>query len=370
MRPREHLQNQRRINIYSSTSKMALCWGNCGKLSQYWGGVDCQSHGGSSMLNIGEYPKEENVSTLSQILQDGVPDKYCLSPKACLGILRRASERGKELPSVLKKALLRKASELERNRRSFPTGKPSGRQQSENVLRRKVQALTSRMGTGGGNVPLLLKIRCGCEGGGKGPLIQRNRSATLSCNNDQTLFQPKVYGICAKNSNSMLSDNPNDFAVEEELEPTMVAKGPGAVAQPTYCANHRSFMIDASEEVAGTLQATDYKDPPIVNDVDGTEYIVRRLTPTECARLQGFPDFWCSELGTENPSEKQIDEWKEIFETHRKIMGKPKGKTEKQIREFIKKPHSDSAEYKMWGNGVALPCVYFVLSGIAWAAER
>ena len=83
--------------------------GNCPNI----GGVDCQSHGGSSMLNIGEYPKEENVSTLSQILQDGVPDKYCLSPKACLGILRRASERGKELPSVLKKALLRKASELE-----------------------------------------------------------------------------------------------------------------------------------------------------------------------------------------------------------------------------------------------------------------
>ena len=238
------------------------------------------------------------------------------------------------------------------------------------------QTVLSTFGTGGNNQPFVveppvtMKIRCGREGGGKGPLFQTDKSATLSCNNDQTLFQPKVYGICAKNSNSMLSDNPNDFAVEEELEPTMVAKGPGAVAQPTYCANHRSFMIDASEEVAGTLQATDYKDPPIVNDVDGTEYIVRRLTPTECARLQGFPDFWCSELGTENPSEKQIDEWKEIFETHRKIMGKPKGKTEKQIREFIKKPHSDSAEYKMWGNGVALPCVYFVLSGIAWAAER
>ena len=54
----------------------------------------------------------------------------------------------------------------------------------------KVQTLTSRMGTGGMNVPLLLKIRSGCEGGGKGPLIQEDKSATLSCNNDQTLFAP------------------------------------------------------------------------------------------------------------------------------------------------------------------------------------
>ena len=53
-----------------------------------------------------------------------------------------------------------------------------------------VQTLTSRMGTGGNNVPLVMKIRSGCEGGGKGPLIQENKSATLSCSNDQTLFEP------------------------------------------------------------------------------------------------------------------------------------------------------------------------------------
>ena len=54
----------------------------------------------------------------------------------------------------------------------------------------KVQTLTSRMGTGGNNVPLVLKVRSGCEGGGKGALIQKDKSATLSCNNDQTLFEP------------------------------------------------------------------------------------------------------------------------------------------------------------------------------------
>ena len=68
-----------------------------------------QSHGGSLMLSFGEFPREENESTLSQILQDGVPEKYYLSPKACLGILRRALERGKKLPEVLEKALVQQA---------------------------------------------------------------------------------------------------------------------------------------------------------------------------------------------------------------------------------------------------------------------
>ena len=381
----------------------------------------------------------------------------------------------------------------------------------------KVQTLTSRMGTGGNNVPLLLKIRAGCEGGGKGPLIQTDRSATLSCNNDQTLFQPAesldcrniavnpelsgtlqaknnggfslnyinhvVYGICSKDSNSMKSDNPNSgfyeakttrtldanggnpscnqggmaviegngsrpshrgdgykesevmytlnateqhgvaygidraafnqgqnakfgFAVEEEVEPTMVAKGPGAVAAPTYSASKASFFTEAAEEMANTLVASDYKDPPLINDkpygfypqmktegmavteeksttlVNGTnpgyqngvvepDYIVRRLTPTECARLQGFPDWWCSDLGTDKPTDAEVYEWYKIFETHRKIMGSSsKPKTDKQIRTFLTDPHSDSAEYKMWGNGVALPCVYFVLSGIVYYTQN
>ena len=66
--------------------------------------------GDSLMLNFGEYPKEENASTLSQILQVGVPEKYYLSQKACLGILRRAYLRDKVLPPMLEKALKMQAS--------------------------------------------------------------------------------------------------------------------------------------------------------------------------------------------------------------------------------------------------------------------
>ena len=71
-----------------------------------------QSHGEFSMLNTGESPSEENASTLSQILEAGVPEKYYLSQRACLGILKRAASRGKELPKILKTALEKQAQRV------------------------------------------------------------------------------------------------------------------------------------------------------------------------------------------------------------------------------------------------------------------
>lgn len=157
------------------------------------------------------------------------------------------------------------------------------------------------------------------------------------------------------------------IAVEEELEPPIVAKGPGAVAQPTFSSSKASFFTRASEEVANSLVAGDYKDPPTVNDTADNKYIVRRLTPTECARLQGFPDWWCDGLETEKPTDEDLMFWRDVFETHRKVTGSSsKPKSDKQILKWLKNPHSDSAEYKMWGNGVALPNVVFVLAGIVY----
>ena len=315
------------------------------------------------------------------------------------------------------------------------------------------QTVSSTYGTGGNNQPFVvqtpktLKVRCGCEGGGKGALIQDNLSATLSTNNDQTLFQPRAYGVCAKNSNSMKSDNPNSgfyeadtsrcldanggnptcnqggiaviegngsrpshrgdgykesdvmytlnatekhgiaygigrpamnqgynakfsFQIEDEVEPTLVASGASGVAHPRFSSSKASFFTEANEECANTLVATDYKDPPIVNDGDEVDYIVRRLTPTECARLQGFPDWWCDDLGIPDPTDEDISRWKDVFETHAKAIGKTtKPKTDKQIKKWLQDPQSDSAEYKMWGNGVALPNVFFVLAGIKYYSD-
>ena len=271
-------------------------------------------------------------------------------------------------------------------------------------------------GMGGNNQPFVvetpktLKIRSGCDGGGKGALLQENKSATLGCSNDQTVFVPKVYGICSKQSHSMLSDNPHSGFYEADtsrcldrsggnptcnqggmavvaLQGSMIGRADKNGPQGSGVNEDVSFTLDAADrhavaycmttgnytqtlkEQSPTLMARDYKDPPVVNETE-PEYIVRRLTPTECATLQGFPDWWCAGLGTDEPSEDEIEFWTEVFETHRLVVGtSSRPKSRNQIVKWLKDPHSDSAEYKMWGNGVALPNVYFVLSGIVYYAQ-
>ena len=93
---------------------------------------------------------------------------------------------------------------------------------------------------------------------------------------------------------------------------------------------------------------------------------IRRITPLECCRLQGFPDNWCDDLGREDISEDELAEWREIFQYYgENVAHWKKPKTDKQILTFLRNPYSDKSAYKMWGNGVALPCVRFVMEGIA-----
>lgn len=286
------------------------------------------------------------------------------------------------------------------------------------------QTVLATYGTGGNNQPFVvetpktLKIRAGCSGGGKGALVQDNLSATLSTNNDQTVFVPKAYGICSKASNAMRSDNPHSGFYEAETSRTLDANGGNpscsqggmavvavqgsmigrqdkngpqgdgvnqdvsftlntvdrhavAYAEMTrytaYCMPTGNYGNPVKEK-SPTLMARDYKDPLVVNEA---AYTVRRLTPKECARLQGFPDWWCAELGTPAPSKEEIVWWADVFETQRLIVGKSsRTKTERQIIKWLQNPYSDSAEYRLWGNGVALPNVCFVLAGIVYYTQN
>ena len=97
-------------------------------------------------------------------------------------------------------------------------------------------------------------------------------------------------------------------------------------------------------------------------------YIVRRLTPTECARLQGFPDGWGNPDQKEEFTDEEYKFWLDVRNNHAVINGKTvKDYTKQQMLKWYNKLHSDSSEYKMWGNGIALPCAVFVMSGIAKA---
>ena len=158
-------------------------------------------------------------------------------------------------------------------------------------------------------------------------------------------------------------------SVSEGSQPTLVAKGPGAVAYPfgfdPSCA--RDLGKYFHEDCGNTL--LNGTCPGHHNGVLETDYTVRRLTPTECARLQGFPDWWCSGLEERYPAIQDIRFWQEVWDTYARVIGGCKPKTEKQVRKWLEHPHSDSAEYKLWGNGVALPCVFFVLSGIVYYTQ-
>lgn len=205
------------------------------------------------------------------------------------------------------------------------------------------------------------------EGNGpNGDGINEEISFTLT----QTDKHAVAYGIdrSAFNQGANAMYNP---VIEEEQQPTLTAKGPGAVAVPAYSLSKGSFFTNAETELANTLVATDYKEPPMVNAMRGTEYIVRRLTPSECALLQGFPPWWCDGLETPEPSEAEIEWWSEIFEVYQRAVGKStKPKSRKQIVKWLRSPHSDSAEYKMWGNGCALPNVHFVMAGIVYCTQH
>lgn len=314
---------------------------------------------------------------------------------------------------------------------------------------------TVENGAGTADRAFTLKIRSGCEGGGKGALVQTEKSATLSTLQDQTLFvaePPKAYSFDSLTSNSMKSSNPHSGCREVEIAKTLDASPPdpaknqGGIAildvlpfdttqitspqngnnphfgdpchplaatahppaavclnyinpvaepliydargngdgitSPTMTGDHNSRVTDYTaitlqgDTVAGALLARDYKGPgradslgrviaqPVGADLyNGTltgdkavtlttatgqggantgpsviekiiRWIVRRLTPTECERLQGYPDGW-TDLGG----------WVDS-----------RGKAHKA---------ADSPRYKALGNSIALPQWYYVLGGIS-----
>lgn len=146
---------------------------------------------------------------------------------------------------------------------------------------------------------------------------------------------------------------------------------PGAPANTLTAADRHGVACFAQQaigeyeesEKASCLKRRDYKDS---TDLILWEYIIRRLTPLECCRLQGFPDNWAEELGITEPTQEDIDHWREVFRTQMEAMGESKKeKTDNQICKWLKDPESDSAKYKMRGNGIALPCAMFVMEGIA-----
>ena len=375
-------------------------------LGQYEWTMRSALHGGCWLRNSGASPRDAIESFLSQILQERPPKKYYLTTAACLGILRRAEERGKPLPKALDTALRIQAGLTDLQDGS--EGKTSDNKVGVSGILTKgngdaslMSELNYSLSCGGGQAgqgyPCVLtaafsagagasagtigyaeevsptlkgspsgncmpSVMCLHDQGGQRMDVCENMTGTLRAN--EKGHQPLVY-----------ENHSIDARVREssEISPTVTARyGTGGgntplVQEPNevYCivgnvidrqpengGNGCGYQQDLAytltaldrhavyarqrvdefknDNIASTQSARQAKDATDLVVESDRQYaqLIRRLTPLECERLQGFPDSWTNIPGA-----------------------------------------SDSARYRALGNSVAIPCVEFIMKSLREVTE-
>ena len=370
---------------------------------------------GKRPLNTGAAPRRPIRVSLSGILEAYPSLKYCLSKTACLGILRRAFERGKKLPKMLARALKIQAGLMRPDGQltnmqmqtfvTQPNGAGEGFDGYDGVMafaanqRDEVRdlhdvagALQAQPGIKQQTFVAGFSAGAGAKAGGIGynesvaPTLKGSPSGncmpSIICLNDQggsvmecsenvsgTLraqehgHQPLVYenhGIdsrytgphkVAPTMSARYGTGGNNIPLVEQNAGAICIAGNIVDRQPqnggnglgcqenlayTLTATDRHAVVELYQKTVGALCRGDEKgignqyvsqDKCIINaSCSETHHLIRRLTPLECERLQGFPDGWTDIPGA-----------------------------------------SDSARYKALGNSVAIPCVEFIMSRIAAA---
>ena len=343
---------------------------------------------GSWTLNTGVSPREGRVCSLSRILEDSPPRKYYLSRKACLGILRRARERGKPLPPQLEDALKAQAG-LTVYLVPLPdvgavagavAGFCAGAGPSAGSIGYHEELAPTLKGSASGN--MMPSVLCLNDQGGSvmecsedisgtlraqehghQPLVFENHgidarytgphevAPTLSCragtggNNLPLVSQgePQVFCITGNAIDRQPQNGGNGIGVQEDIAYTLTATDhhavytrlrvdlfqEGDVASTQSARQHKDTTDLVYQETVGALTACDSKGPNaqyVSQDklVVEAPLLIRRLTPRECERLQGFPDDWTALPGA-----------------------------------------SDSPRYRALGNSVAIPCVEYLMHGMA-----
>ena len=136
--------------------------------------------------------------------------------------------------------------------------------------------------------------------------------------------------------------------------------------------DHQQDILHSQDSKMSALcAATHGAGPHLTKTVinSNRKYVVRRLTPKECCRLQGFPDWWENDLVDKNPTEETMEFWRKVFNTYSESFGK-KRKTDNQIRKWLASEPADTDRYKMWGNGVSLCTVVDTLWRINYFVEH
>ena len=338
-------------------------------------------HGGAFLRNTGPSPRDATESCLSQILEDHPPKKYYLTTAACLGILRRAKERGKPLPKALDTALRIQAgliglpegrektvpfddsavlAQPGMKQQTFAASFSAGASATAGTIGYAEEVAPTLKGSPSGNC--MPSVMCLHEQGGQRMDVCENMTGTLRAN--EKGHQPLVYenhGVDARiresseisptvtarfgtgGGNTPLVQEPNEvYCIVGNIidrQPENGGNGCGYQENLAYtittCDRHAVFArqrVDEFKEddIASTQSARQSKDATDLVVEPNRQYaqLIRRLTPLECERLQGFPDGWTDIPGA-----------------------------------------SDSARYRALGNSVAIPCVEFIMRSLKEVAS-
>ena len=333
-------------------------------------------HGGAFLRNTGPSPRDATESCLSQILEDHPPKKYYLTTAACLGILRRAKERGKPLPKALDTALRIQAgliglpegrektvpfddsavlAQPGMKQQTFAASFSAGASATAGTIGYAEEVAPTLKGSPSGNC--MPSVMCLHDQGGQRMDVCENMTGTLRAN--EKGHQPLVYenhGVDARiresseisptvtarfgtgGGNTPLVQEPNEvYCIVGNIidrQPENGGNGCGYQENLAYtittCDRHAVYArqrVDEfrNDDIASTQSARQAKDATDLVVESDRQYaqLIRRLTPLECERLQGFPDDWTNIPGA-----------------------------------------SDSARYRALGNSVAIPCVEFIMKSL------
>ena len=333
-------------------------------------------HGGAFLRNTGPSPRDATESCLSQILEDHPPKKYYLTTAACLGILRRAKERGKPLPKALDTALRIQAgliglpegrektvpfddsavlAQPGMKQQTFAASFSAGASATAGTIGYAEEVAPTLKGSPSGNC--MPSVMCLHDQGGQRMDVCENMTGTLRAS--EKGHQPLVYenhGIDARiresseisptvtarfgtgGGNTPLVQEPNEvYCIVGNIidrQPENDGNGCGYQENLAYtittCDRHAVYArqrVDEfrNDDIASTQSARQAKDATDLVVEPDRQYaqLIRRLTPWECELLQGFPLDW-----TDIPSA------------------------------------SDSARYRALGNSIPVPCVEFIMKSL------
>lgn len=311
--------------------------------------------GAFSTLNFGECPNVVEESGLWQILEANVPQKYFLSETACLGVLRRAERRGKKLPEILEKALKQQIERWRKYGSPLPVFIVSAVEKSivcynGEAIGNKAKCLDQTSAkpycNQGANIVLECYDTRGNGDGISGTIDASYYKGVGSREGKEWEFVVCETHFYSQDAYDKYEETEHGATLRasggiygggnENLSPTLQVGKCAAVVTEHHTHEEVVRMREGKEGGGKGALVQEDKSGTIACNNDQvlfqhtqTQYVVRRLTPLECCRLQGMPDFWTD--GVEG---------------------------------------SDAARYKLWGNGMALPNALYIMEGLVENDER